>query len=123
MLKKTLSALSISLVVAQIREYGAIGSHHCLNDIWHYATSYYSTKLDSAHEKCKDYDCDIIVQWSRVNNQGITVSAYDIGIFGGKTCKKNDIMTAEVKWSKYDDNYSHASNTTVSGWFLLIFSF
>ena len=113
---KALFALLISLVIAQIPEYGTVGTFKCKNTGYHFATSYYETKLDYAHERCKRANCDIIVKWlKKGRNQDYT--GYDIGSVSSKPCKTNKEMTAVVEWKKYDDINEIGSNATYNGMF------
>ena len=114
MWKKALYALPISLAIAQIPKYGTVGTYKCKNTGYSYATSYYTTKLDHAHERCKRENCDIIVEWHKKGRSQDYIG-YDIGSLSSKPCKTNNEMTAQVVWKNYDDNNDIGANATYNG--------
>ena len=114
MWNKGLYAIPISFVIAQIPEYGTVGTYICENTGYSYATSYYETRLDYAHEKCERENCDIIVKWHK-KGRNKDYTGYDIGSMSSKPCKTNKQMTATVEWKKYDDINDIDANATYNG--------
>ena len=112
MRKALIIALQISVIFGDVPLYAAVGSSHCLIEFYHFATSYYARDKNSAKNRCKDYDCDIIIKWTRTSKTGKDMTGWDVGNFDGPVCPQNTAMTAEVIWQK-DSEFSNANNTAI----------
>ena len=84
-----------------IPRFSPVGYSVCKTGTYHFATTFYSPSLTETQAKCKRYDCDIIIEWVRINKSGRTV-AYDLGNIdrNQSTCPHNTKMTAKVLWKK-----------------------
>ena len=111
MRKALIIALQISVILGDVPQYAAVGSSYCQIEFYHFATSYYARDFNKAKDRCNNYDCDIIIKWTRTSNKGVNpITGWDLGKFGGSLCPQNTAMTAEVIWKK-DLEFSNANNT------------
>ena len=106
--------VQISLVLGDIPEFGAAGNYNCNIGDWHFATSFYAEqRLKKAEEKCKQFDCDIIIEWTRKSGSK-TIIGWEIGKFNRRPCPQNREMNAKIIWEKSFDDYMD-SNQSVAG--------
>ena len=108
-----ISVLQFSVIFGHVPEYGPVSYDYiCQTGLYHFATSYYDNRKDVAEARCKENDCDIIVEWTRGKYKG-----YDIGKFtkdGDKSgCTQNTDMTVRIirRTQRVDDYYTNSNNT------------
>ena len=109
--------IHISVIFGGIPQFGPIGNYHCHISDWHYATSYYASgNINNAKEKCKDYDCDLIIEWTKKHGSS-SYTGWDIGKFDARElCPQNPDFKAKIIFEKSYENYMNA-NSTVPGKF------
>ena len=85
-----------------ISRFSPVEYYVCKTRTWNFATSFYSDSLPQTQAKCKEYDCDIIIEWVGINGLGRTYTGYDFGKIdrNQSTCPHNIKMTAKFLWKK-----------------------
>ena len=84
-----------------IPRFSPVGYSVCKTGTYHFATSFFSQSLTETQAHCKVTDCDIIIEWVRINKSGRTVG-YDLGKIdrNQSPCPHNTELPAKVVWKK-----------------------
>ena len=103
-----INAIQVSAIVGSVPKYGAVGNYACSKSTYYYATTFFTNRKSQAHQLCKAYDCDIIIEWT--SKKGY--KGWDIGRLDKPACPQNtDQMDAIVIWGKQVDSDINSNNT------------
>ena len=80
MMKALINALQISVILGDAPQFAPIGNKYCQTGSYYFATSYYTKYKSTAKADCKNYNCDVIIEWTRINSRGDTFTGWDSGI-------------------------------------------
>ena len=107
-----ITVIQISVVLG-IPQYGPVGQYYCRTGDYYFATSFYTKDKKRAERECEEYNCDLIVEWSRKSYYQ-TYIGYDLRKFDEPACPQNQEMPTKIFWQKDFGDYMN-SNHTING--------